>query len=589
MRLHENDGRLIEKEVSAFKKALCDAYNDLQDLDSILQEHLGWKLKQIAPTNNYSNTFFEVIEYAESRSETRELLAAALIQRSRNQQLLTLANQFALEPPWEHYLPSASPQAPPAREASSPNPQPAQLSAEERLERKIHALDQSLNVVQWRKQLERLERQICRVKVQKSRENIYGTGLLVGPDLIMTNYHVVKEVIDGPLSPHKVRIYFDYKLDEKNQMQDQGAVCELADDWHSDHSENSDLDLQKHEHIPEVEAHKLDYALLRLKEKPGLTPINDGSQTIRGWMELPVEAYDFQPGDALFILHHPNGDPLQLDMNTQGFQAINQNRTRVWYTTSTDYGSSGAPCFNLKWQLVAIHQSGDPEYHQAAAYNQGIPLATIYAFLQKRGKGSLLNIPPPPPLPLPTYDTPTLEFALPEGAMNEQVRTLLRSKLETLLSNLARDEHQPVDLHEENLTTVASTLSIEEFLILSQEYMRVARSEVAEARRPFDGEGNLRPGHYTQAIESLSYINDCVCKICTLLNNVAALPDIIARARLEVTVKSDQIQKEIEDFRQDIEGSRGRVFDSKKRMEIRNKFGRLSEDLAKIVSLMGVK
>ena len=40
----------------------------------------------------------------------------------------------------------------------------------------------------------------------------------------------------------------------------------------------------------------------------------------------------------------------------------NANNTRVRYRTNTEEGSSGAPCFDKDWELVALHHSGDPNY-----------------------------------------------------------------------------------------------------------------------------------------------------------------------------------------------------------------------------------
>ena len=62
--------------------------------------------------------------------------------------------------------------------------------------------------------------------------------------------------------------------------------------------------------------------------------------------------------------------------------------TRVRYTTRTEPGSSGSPCFDIDWNLVALHHSGDPKYAQFKVkpdWNEGIPFATIMRLLDKRG------------------------------------------------------------------------------------------------------------------------------------------------------------------------------------------------------------
>ena len=68
--------------------------------------------------------------------------------------------------------------------------------------------------------------------------------------------------------------------------------------------------------------------------------------------------------------------------------------TRVRYTTTTEPGSSGSPCFSADWNWVALHHSGDPKYWKQAKkpeYNQGVPVAAIVSLLAKRGKAAMLG------------------------------------------------------------------------------------------------------------------------------------------------------------------------------------------------------
>jgi hypothetical protein len=42
---------------------------------------------------------------------------------------------------------------------------------------------------------------------------------------------------------------------------------------------------------------------------------------------------------------------------------------------------SGAPCVDAEWNLVALHQAGDPNYDRdkSRAYNQGVPMTALRA------------------------------------------------------------------------------------------------------------------------------------------------------------------------------------------------------------------
>jgi V8-like Glu-specific endopeptidase len=66
---------------------------------------------------------------------------------------------------------------------------------------------------------------------------------------------------------------------------------------------------------------------------------------------------------------------------------VNHTGTRVRYRTNTEAGSSGSPCFDINWNLIALHHLGDPNYDQLhkPEYNQGIPISAIVQLLEHRG------------------------------------------------------------------------------------------------------------------------------------------------------------------------------------------------------------
>ena len=80
----------------------------------------------------------------------------------------------------------------------------------------------------------------------------------------------------------------------------------------------------------------------------------------------------------LLIAQHPDGSPLKLALDTEGVTSVNANGTRVRYATNTEGGSSGSPCFNIDWKLVALHHLGDPARdRQKPKFNQGVPIGII--------------------------------------------------------------------------------------------------------------------------------------------------------------------------------------------------------------------
>ena len=142
---------------------------------------------------------------------------------------------------------------------------------------------------------------------------------------------------------------------------------------------------------------ELDYALVRLSRSVGQEPV-DGETANgppRGWIQLPTAAPGIVPQMPILILQHPQTEPLKLAMDTEGVLMVNANETRVRYTTNTEGGSSGSPCFDMKWNLVALHHYGDPAYQHPVTYNQGIPIDAIRKRLVKQHKENALGGPPP--------------------------------------------------------------------------------------------------------------------------------------------------------------------------------------------------
>src|SRR5262249_49397624 len=75
----------------------------------------------------------------------------------------------------------------------------------------------------FREKMALIEGQVCRVEMDR---NAAGTGFLVGPDAVLTNFHVLESVLKGEASPSKVGCRFDYKvLADKSRLE--GTVVGL--------------------------------------------------------------------------------------------------------------------------------------------------------------------------------------------------------------------------------------------------------------------------------------------------------------------------------------------------------------------------
>ena len=361
---------LTNIQLEELNKALFEAFDE-DSLEQMLRFRLGKRLSSIAPSNkNLPTAIFKLIDRAEREGWIPQLIIAARESNPGNSSLLEFAQQFA------GLTPMTAPEL--------------------GLEKIIRATNSFLDVSKWRTHLGKIEAQVCRIEIHSSHFTGYGTGFLLGPDVIMTNYHVMREVIEGKgAMPDEVIFRFDYKRLTDGTTLNRGTEHRLAaKDWLIDKSPPSPVDdiPGPKDTVPEPD--QLDYALLRVAEPLGNRPVGvkgGPSDSLRGWIKVTATEYNFLPDTALFIMQHPKAAPLKLALDTNAIIRVNANSTRVWYRTNTEGGSSGSPCFNSLWELVALHHYGDPDPVRKPLYNEGIPFAAIQKLLEQRGFSSVLG------------------------------------------------------------------------------------------------------------------------------------------------------------------------------------------------------
>jgi hypothetical protein len=375
MRVKVNQDRLNGYERQDFHNALLQSFNTPIGIQQFLTYQLDKDINQIsAPVVGVTvdKMWFDVISEAETKYWSGDLLLAARKVSPQNPQLLEFARRFQHGPEIELDGHLASP-----------------------LEVEVVATNAMVsNPAAWRSRLGVLEAQVCQVEVAGQT----GTGFLVGPSALMTNYHVLRPLLDGDVGEEAVAARFDFRWDADGNFQ-AGTVYRLADDWHIDASPPSPVDEQPPQDGVVPDPEQLDYAIVRLAPDqetglpPGKAPLakpnlaDPKPMPERGCIPLPEGEYGFAKETALHILQHPGGNPIKLALDTSGVLDVdkvngtgfNGNRTRVRYRTNTGHGSSGSPCFDAAWNLIALHHAGDPNYpkFKKADYNQGVPISRI--------------------------------------------------------------------------------------------------------------------------------------------------------------------------------------------------------------------
>jgi hypothetical protein len=321
-------------------QALDDAFDSVDALDEFLWEMLGKRLHNVAYGGNARTLRFKLIRAADAEGWVLQLIAAACDLRPASVALRELAADFGLS------------------------------SAPARFEQVVMATAPFLDVSSWRARLGVLEGQVCRVEVPAPTRPAAGTGFLVGPDLVLTNYHVVEVLQKKMANPAETRLRFDYKVALDGATVNSGTIARLADDW---------LVAWR---PPGPARDGLDFALLRVAESLGQAPIGRAERLPdapgRGWIRLDQAAPDgFGAGEPLLILQHPSDEPLKLAVGPS--DGLTTTMTRLRHRVNTKPGSSGSPCLNARLEIVGVHQAGDPAFPSAdgLARNEAVPIGLI--------------------------------------------------------------------------------------------------------------------------------------------------------------------------------------------------------------------
>ena len=212
---------------------------------------------------------------------------------------------------------------------------------------------------------------VCRVEAP---DGSVGTGFLVGPDLVLTNYHVVSgndtEIIpENELYQKAAALTFRFGyLANGNQSQPGYTVKSKATSTHPA--------LQTYS-----EPAKLDFALLQLNEAVG---------TSDKFGVVALDPREIATPENALILQHPGGREMEFHpgiIKGYNYDPQNEGKSRIHYTTNTQGGSSGSPVFDKFWNVIGLHHSGStyPKLNNPITRetNEGIPLKAIWPYIER--------------------------------------------------------------------------------------------------------------------------------------------------------------------------------------------------------------
>jgi len=173
---------------------------------------------------------------------------------------------------------------------------------------------------------------VCRIEIPQL--NRVGTGVLIAPNLVLTNYHVLKYSAADELAENgkQMELFFG-KVTLGDGHEAKGAKFKLVGDEPVLAYSSTD---------------ELDFALLQVEEKIKY------EETIQA---SPYSLTTPAKKDELNILQHPGGKEMKLARNRNGVTAVREDLGLIQYYTLAAGGSSGSPCYNGNWEIVSLHHA----------------------------------------------------------------------------------------------------------------------------------------------------------------------------------------------------------------------------------------
>jgi endonuclease G len=199
----------------------------------------------------------------------------------------------------------------------------------------------------------RRARSVCRVEVEQTHSR--GTGVLIDRDLVLTNFHVLADTLS------------DLNTNAASTVLRFGAFTAAAS---AEAGQQVGLD-QQNPLVACSQTSEFDFVLLR---------VDSMIATFEAIAPVTFTLRRPKARSSLHILQHPDGGEMKLALSNNGVIAVDRFSGKVQYVTKAAGGSSGSPCFDEDWSMVALHRA--ELARPFGAIREGIMLKSIFERIQ---------------------------------------------------------------------------------------------------------------------------------------------------------------------------------------------------------------
>lgn len=178
-------------------------------------------------------------------------------------------------------------------------------------------------------------RAVARLVIQGLTGPDHGTGFLVSPRLLLTNHHVLPTETQAA----NAEVHFLFEHDADGRMLRPAPVFMLQPE------------------VFFVTHAALDYALVAVAPHD-----THAAVPLAQLGHVTLTRAECKNNELMNLIQHPGGAAKRVALRHNRLTA--QDATFYQYEADTDRGSSGAPVFNDRWRVVALHHSGVPKVNE---------------------------------------------------------------------------------------------------------------------------------------------------------------------------------------------------------------------------------